>query len=57
MNRGLATAFSTFDDVYLADFAKQQLQKARELGREQAKCQRAADAARKEIKRRKQGTP
>lgn len=46
-------AFNTFTDASLVEFAKQRLDQARKLGREQAQHQREADAARKEIKRRR----
>lgn len=46
-------AFNTFTDASLVEFAKLRQEQARKLGREQAQHQREADAARKEIKRRK----
>ena len=46
-------AFNTFTTEALSEFAKLRQEQARKLGREQAQHQREADAARKEIKRRK----
>lgn len=46
-------AFNTFTDASLVEFAKLRQEQARKLGREQAQHQREADAARKELKRRK----
>lgn len=46
-------AFNTFTDASLVEFAKVKQDQARKFGREQAQHQREADAARKEIKRRK----
>jgi len=51
--RALAKAFDSFDDAELSQFQKNQQDKARDLGRQQAAFQREAAAARKEIHRRK----
>lgn len=47
--------FKGFDDEFLTQFAAQQQRHADDLQRQAAGAQRAADAARKEIRRRKKG--
>lgn len=48
--------FDGFDDAFLSKLAQQQRQKANDHMRDAARCQRVADAAEKEVKRRKRGS-
>lgn len=53
MSRQLSALFRTLDGAELAAFARYEQGRADELQRKAAVAQREADAARKEIKRRK----
>lgn len=54
MSQALARLFSTLDDAELAAFERYEQGRANDLQAKASQAQREADAARKEIKRRRQ---